>query len=68
MGRTALEVADIFRARGSAWRQAQRAHLSFGQLKVMSAIEGVPQRGAGGRDRQARVDAHAEALFRHPPP
>ena len=47
MGRTALEVADIFRAHGSAWRQAQRAHLSFGQLKVMSAIEGVPQRGAG---------------------
>ena len=39
MGRHALEVADIFRAHGPAWRQAQHAHLSAGQLKVMSAIE-----------------------------
>ena len=39
MGRPALEVADIFRAHGPAWRQAQHAHLSLGQLKVMSAIE-----------------------------
>ena len=39
MGRLALEVADIFRAHGPAWRQAQQAHLSLGQLKVMSAIE-----------------------------
>src|SRR5438876_11546339 len=39
MGRPALEVADIFRAHGSAWRQTQQGHLSLGQLKVMSAIE-----------------------------
>ena len=39
MGAPALEVADIFRAHGPAWRQAQHAHLSLGQLKVMSAIE-----------------------------
>jgi hypothetical protein len=39
VGRLALEVADIFRLHGPAWRQAQRAHLSLGQLKVMSAIE-----------------------------
>ena len=39
MGRPALEVADIFRAHGPAWRQAQLGHLSLGQLKVMSAIE-----------------------------
>ncbi|MEX3901599.1 IS91 family transposase, partial [Paraburkholderia sp. BR10954] len=32
-----LEVADIFRARGPAWRNTIR--LSPGQLKVMSAIE-----------------------------
>ena len=38
MGRLALEVADIFRAHGPAWRQAQRGHLSLNQLKVMSAI------------------------------
>ena len=39
MARAALEVADIFRTHGPAWRWAQRAHLSLGQLKVMSAIE-----------------------------
>ena len=55
MGRTALEVADIFRAHGPAWPQAQRAHLSFGQLKVMSAIEGVPQRGTGRALRSLRA-------------
>jgi hypothetical protein len=39
MERPGLEIADIFRAHGEAWRQAQRGHLSLGQLKVMSAIE-----------------------------
>jgi len=38
VGRPALEVADIFRAHGPAWREAQRGHLSLSQLKVMSAI------------------------------
>ena len=37
-GRPALEVADIFREHGPAWREAQRGHLSLAQLKVMSAI------------------------------
>ena len=39
MGPGALEVADILRAHGPAWRLAQRTRLSLGQLKVMSAIE-----------------------------
>jgi hypothetical protein len=39
MGRRALEVADIFRSHGPAWRDTQHDHLSLGQLKVMSAIE-----------------------------
>jgi hypothetical protein len=34
-----LEVADIFRDHGTAWRQRHAGHLSLGQLKVMSAIE-----------------------------
>jgi len=38
MGRPALEVADIFRAHASAWREARRARLSLAQIKVMSAI------------------------------
>ena len=48
MGRPALEVADIFRIHGPAWRQAQRAHLSLGQLKVMSAIEQCRSAALGG--------------------
>ena len=48
MGRFALEVADIFRVHGPAWRQAQRAHLSLGQLKVMSAIEQCRSAALGG--------------------
>ena len=30
-----MEVADIFREHGPAWREAQRGHLSLVQLKVM---------------------------------
>ncbi len=48
MGRPALEVADIFRAHGPAWRQAQHGHLSLGQLKVMSAIEQCRSVALGG--------------------
>src|ERR1700732_1256403 len=48
MGRPALEVADIFRAHGLAWRQAQHGHLSLGQLKVMSAIEQCRSAVLGG--------------------
>jgi hypothetical protein len=44
----ALEVADIFRIHGPAWRQSQRGHLSLGQLKVMSAIERCRSAALGG--------------------
>ncbi|WP_137897085.1 IS91 family transposase [Sphingomonas sp. 2SG] len=37
--RASLEVADIFRAAGPAYRAARAGHLSLDQLKVMSAIE-----------------------------
>jgi hypothetical protein len=47
-GRPALEVADIFREHGPAWRQAQRGHLSLAQLKVMSAIEQCRSAALGG--------------------
>lgn len=46
--RPALEVADIFRAHGLAWRDAQRAHLSLAQLKVMSAITQCRTAALGG--------------------
>jgi len=37
--RASLEVADIFRSAGPAYRTAHAGHLSLHQLKVMSAIE-----------------------------
>ena len=58
MGRPALEVADIFRAHGPAWRQAQQGHLSLGQLKVMSAIEQCRSAALGGH--VLRCDACAQ--------
>ena len=48
MSRPALEVADIFRAHGPAWREAQAGHLSLGQLKVMSAVERCRSAALGG--------------------
>ena len=48
MAHCALEVADIFRNHGPGWRQAQRGHLSLGQLKVMSAIEQCRSAALGG--------------------
>jgi len=48
MSRPDLEVADIFRAHGPAWRRAQAGHLSLGQLKVMSAIEQCRSAALGG--------------------
>ena len=48
MGRPALEVADIFREHGPAWREAQRGHLSLAQLKVMSAIVQCRTAALGG--------------------
>ncbi len=48
MQRPALEVADIFRTHGAAWRQSQDGHLNLSQLKVMSAIEQCRSAALGG--------------------
>jgi hypothetical protein len=46
--RPALEVADVFRAAGPAYRAAQAGHLSLPQLKVMAAIERCRTASLGG--------------------
>jgi hypothetical protein len=46
--RPRLELADIFRAHGPAWRQANAGHVSLTQLKVMSAIEACRTKALGG--------------------
>ncbi len=43
-----LEVADIFRDFGPAWRRANAGHVSLEQLKVMSAIERCRTAALGG--------------------
>jgi hypothetical protein len=46
--RAQIEVADIFRAVGPAYRAAHAGHLSLTQLKVMSAIEQCRTAALGG--------------------
>ena len=48
MERPALEVADIFRDHGPAWREANRGRISLEQLKVMTAIERCRTAALGG--------------------
>ncbi len=48
MPRHALEVADIFRDYGSAYRRVNKGHLSLSQLKVMSSIEACRTEALGG--------------------
>jgi hypothetical protein len=63
MVRPALEVADIFRAHGPAWRQAQRGHLSLGQLKVMSAIEQCRSAALGGHMLRCEACEHTDIAY-----
>jgi hypothetical protein len=48
MARSTLEVADILRDHGPAWREANRGHISLEQMKVMSAIERCRTAALGG--------------------
>jgi hypothetical protein len=63
MVRPVLEVADIFRAHGPAWRQTQHQHLSLGQLKVMSAIEQCRTTTLGGHVLHCPACEHDEIAY-----
>lgn len=63
MGRPALEVADIFRAHGPAWLEAQRGHLSAAQLKVMSAVEQCRTAALGGHVLHCDACDHQEISY-----
>jgi Putative transposase/Transposase zinc-binding domain len=56
VSRPALEIADIFRDHGSAWRDANRGHVSLGLLKVMSAIESCRTAALGGHVARCEND------------
>lgn len=63
MARPALEVADIFRDHGAAWRQANRGHVSLAQLKVMSAIESCRTAALGGHVARCEDCAHTTIAY-----
>ena len=63
MARPALEVADIFRAFGPAWRRANAGHIGLGQLKVMSAIERCRTRALGGHVVRCEKCAHEHVAY-----
>jgi len=63
MSRQTLEVADIFRAQGPAWRQAHAGHISLGQLKVMSAIEACRSAALGGHVLHCQSCDHRQIAY-----
>jgi hypothetical protein len=58
VSRPALEIADIFRGHGPAWRQANAGHVSLDQLKVMSAIESCRTAALGGHVARCEKCSH----------
>jgi hypothetical protein len=58
-----LEVADIFRAAGPAWRRDERGHLSLAQLKVMSAIEQCRSAALGGHVLRCTACAQPQIAY-----
>ena len=61
--RTSLEVADIFRAAGPAYRAAHAGHLSLGQLKVMAAIESCRTAALGGHVEGCQDCGHRRIAY-----
>jgi len=63
LSRPAVEVADIFRHRGPAWRASHAGHVSLGQLKVMSAIERCRTAALGGHVERCEDCAHLRISY-----
>jgi hypothetical protein len=63
VARFALEAADIFRDHGSAWREANRGHVSLAQMKVMSAIESCRTAALGGHVARCEDCAHTVIAY-----
>jgi hypothetical protein len=63
MSRAVLEVADIFRDHGAAWRRANAGHVSLDQLKVMSAIECCRTAALGGHVARCEDCAHTVIAY-----
>jgi hypothetical protein len=63
VSRPAIELADIFRRHGPAWRNANAGHVSLAQLKVMSAIETCRTAALGGHVERCEDCAHVRIAY-----
>jgi hypothetical protein len=63
MSRPSLEVADIFRDHGCAWREANVGHINLVALKVMSAIERCRTAALGGHVTRCETCEHTEIAY-----
>jgi Putative transposase/Transposase zinc-binding domain len=60
---TGLELADIFRQVGPAYRRAHAEHMSRGQRRVMSAIERCRTAALGGHVERCDACGHQRVAF-----
>ena len=63
MTRPSLEVAEIFRRFGPAWRAANAGHLSLAQRRVMRAVELCRTAALGGHVEQCADCAHTRIAY-----
>jgi len=63
MLRPKLEVADIFRDHGAAWRAANVGHVSLDQFKVMTAIERCRTAALGGHVERCENCSHTVIAY-----
>ena len=63
MGRSRLEVADIFHRHGAAWRKTNAGHVSLAQLKVMTAIEHCRSATLGGHVERCVDCGHTRVSY-----
>jgi hypothetical protein len=63
MSKPKLEVADIFRRHGDAWRTANAGHVSLTQRRVMTAIEICRTAALGGHVERCEDCAHTRIAY-----
>jgi hypothetical protein len=63
MSRPILEVADIFRRHGEAWRVANAGHVNLVQRRVMTALEICRTAALGGHVERCEDCAHTRISY-----
>jgi len=63
MAPSSLEIAEIFRDHGAAWRSANAGHVSLDQMKVMRAIERCRTAALGGHVARCEDCAHEHIAY-----